>query len=52
VALFLVIVGVLTLPNIGVMVLVAGTVWVVHRIAYGWITLKKSSAVKNPSKFL
>ena len=49
VALLLVIIGVLTMPYlIGFVVLIGATIWVIHRIAYGWITLNKSLEVKNP----
>ena len=52
VALALVVIGTLTLPYIiGVVVLIAATIWTIYRIAYGWITLNKSLAIKQLTKF-
>ncbi len=49
VALSLVVIGSSTLPFlIGFVVLSGATIWVIHRIVYGWITLRKSLEVKNP----
>ena len=49
VALALVLIGSSTLPFlIGFVVLFGATIWVIHRIVYGWITLNKSLEVKNP----
>ena len=49
VTLMLVIIGTLTMPYlIGYVVLIGATIWVIHRITYGWITLNKSLEVKNP----
>jgi uncharacterized membrane protein len=51
-ALLFVLVGTATLPFlIGFVVLAGGTIWTVHRIAYGWITLNKSKEVTKISKF-
>ena len=52
VALALVVIGTLTLPYlIGFVVLIGATIWVIHRIAYGWITLNRSKEVTTISKF-
>lgn len=47
VALVLLVIGTITLPLlIGYVVLIAATIWTIHRIVYGWIALKKNSEVK------
>ena len=52
VALVLVLIGTLTMPYlIGFAVLFGTTIWVIHRIVYGWITLNKSKEVTTISKF-
>ena len=52
VALALVVIGTLTLPYlIGFVVLIGATIWVIHRITYGWITLNRSKEVTTISKF-
>jgi len=49
VALALILIGSTTLPLfIGFVVLFGATIWVIHRIVYGWIALNKSVEVKNP----
>jgi len=51
VALLLVVVGTLTLPfYFGFVVLIAATIWVIHRIVSGWIALNKSSVIKQGTK--
>ena len=52
VALALVVIGTLTLPYlIGFVVLIGATIWVIHRIAYGWIILNRSLPVEQFTKF-
>ena len=52
VALALVVIGTLTLPYlIGFVVLIAATIWVIHRIAYGWITLNNAKEIKKAPRF-
>lgn len=47
VALASVIIGTFTLPMlIGYVILIGATIWVIHRIAYGWIALSRSNEVK------
>ena len=47
VALISVVLGTLTLPIfIGYVILIAATIWTIHRIVYGWIALTKSSEIK------
>jgi len=51
VGLALVLIGSSTLPFfIGFVVLFGATIWVVHRIVYGWIALNKSKGVTTITK--
>lgn len=47
VALAAVVLGTFTLPMlIGYVILIAGLIWTIHRIVYGWIYLSRSKAIK------
>ncbi len=52
VALLLAVVGAITLSiGIGIFILLALTIWVIHRITYGWMTLNDSSAITKLPTF-